>query len=78
MLLHLATAADNETLFGHIEAIERAAGNVQLFEDCDAFTGHSTVADEEGRASQSRKTRADEPRSLLVRALRFSGRTNAS
>ncbi len=68
-VLHLAAAANDETLFGDMGAVERAAGEVQLFEDGDFVAGHVGVADEEGRAGQRRQSRTDEPGGLVLHAL---------
>ncbi|MBM7407965.1 hypothetical protein EDF69_003603 [Sphingomonas sp. JUb134] len=50
MLLHLAPSADDEPLFGDVEAVERAAGNMQLLKDGNTLAGDAAVADQERRA----------------------------
>ena len=54
-------------------ALERAAGDFQLFQYGDAVAGNAAVADQEGRAGKPRQPRTDKPGRLLVGALGLAG-----
>src|SRR5699024_9209323 len=71
VVLHLPAAADHEALLRLLDAIERAARELELFQDGDLVPGHVAVADEEGRTGQRGQTCADEPRRLVLHALRL-------
>ncbi|MNS89953.1 hypothetical protein D3C72_1239860 [compost metagenome] len=72
MVFHLAAAADHETLLRHLQAIQRATGNLLLLQDGDALAGHAPIAHQERRTGQRGQARADEPGRLVVHAGRLA------
>ena len=73
MVVHLTTAAHEESLGDVAASVAASSGKLQLFEKVDMLALYLTIADEIERGGKSGKTRTDDIGGFLVNALRLLG-----